>query len=56
MSVVTCRTVGCSNQNIGISMTLWIPDPDTGEPIYADAVICGECKQPITDVEEEQDA
>lgn len=39
-SIVTCRTDGCENANIGIEL---FHDPDG-------SVMCGPCMQPITDI------
>jgi hypothetical protein len=41
-AVVTCRTAGCSNGTIPITVIV----PDVPDPF----VICGVCGQPITDI------
>lgn len=52
MSVVTCHTEGCENADIPIEMALSYVDFDTGETVTVDAVACGACGQPITDIKE----
>jgi len=56
MSVVTCHTDDCPNAGVGIGMDLTYEDPETGEPNHVDLVLCGECNNPIFDIEEEPDA
>jgi hypothetical protein len=56
MSIVTCHTDGCANSDIRIEMTLTYVDPETEETKPVDAVYCGECKEPITDIEGAPDA
>lgn len=51
MAMVTCHTGGCENEGVPIdAMTQW-QDEETGETRYTDAVVCGPCGQPITDVD-----
>lgn len=45
--IVTCHTPGCGNAEQPIDLTF--PDVD-GHPLVLDAVLCGPCGQPITDV------
>jgi len=52
MATVTCHTEGCSNADQPIDLELTFTDPDTGETRRVDAVACGVCGQPITDVAE----
>jgi hypothetical protein len=49
MATVTCKTEGCGNEGIPLSVNLSFVDDD-GETQYVDAVMCGVCGQPITDV------
>jgi hypothetical protein len=41
--VVTCRTPGCANANVAITVNVY----DTADP---GNVVCGVCSQPITDI------
>jgi hypothetical protein len=49
-STVTCHTDGCANAGAPIAMLLSGVDAD-GNPWAADSVVCGVCRQPVTDVE-----
>lgn len=49
MTAVTCHTEGCLNAEIPIDLDLTWED-DEGETHNVDAVVCGVCGQPITDI------
>lgn len=51
MSVVTCHTSGCANAGTPVFMDLTYVHPQTEDVEYVDAVICGVCLEPITDIE-----
>lgn len=52
MAIVTCRTEGCENADVGIDVgDLTSVNPDTGETETVDSVVCGPCGQPITDID-----
>jgi hypothetical protein len=51
MAVVTCHTPECENAGHGIELNLTWVDED-GETQTVDAVGCGVCGQPITDIAE----
>lgn len=49
MSTVTCRTEGCPNVDEPIELVLtWVDDDGIEHDV--DAVICGVCGHPITDI------
>lgn len=50
MATVTCRTEGCSNEGVGITISTTYVDDD-GNSQSVDAVQCGVCGQRIEDVE-----
>lgn len=50
MSIVICRTDGCSSDGIEVAYDLNFRDQDTGETRTVDAVMCGACGQAITDI------
>lgn len=54
MATVTCRTEGCGNANIPLDLPLIWEDPDTGESMPLDAVMCGVCGQEITDITDDE--
>ena len=49
MATVTCRTEECPNQGAGIELVLTYEDEE-GATVAVDAVVCGVCGQPITDI------
>jgi hypothetical protein len=49
-STVTCHTDGCGNEGIPLTIATEGPDPETGEVVKVDNVICGVCRQEITDI------
>lgn len=51
MSVVICHTPDCANADAAIELDLTFTDPETGQPVVADAVYCGVCSEPITDID-----
>ena len=52
MALVTCRTPGCINVDRPIELAVTFVDEESGETRDVDAVICGACGQPITDISE----
>ena len=52
MALVTCHTPDCENYGITLNLALTYTDPETGEQTHVDAVQCGPCGQPITDIKE----
>jgi hypothetical protein len=52
MAFVTCHTENCSNADQPIELTLSWTDEE-GNTQTVDAVSCGVCGQPITDISEE---
>lgn len=53
MTYVTCHTAGCTNAGVAIDVNTTYPDPETGDPVPVDAVVCGVCGHPIDDLQEE---
>lgn len=51
MSTLICHTRGCQNQDAPIQLNLSITDLETGQLVYVDEVVCGLCRQPISDVD-----
>jgi hypothetical protein len=51
MSVLTCHTDGCLNQDEPIDMDLDYTD-EGGQTQTITDVFCGVCSQPITDIQE----
>jgi len=51
MANPTCHTAGCVNADVAVVVDLDVVDPD-GNPTRVDAIYCGGCGQPITDIEE----
>jgi hypothetical protein len=51
MSTLTCHTSGCMNEGRPIEFELAVLDPTDGTVSYVDSVICGPCRQPITDID-----
>lgn len=49
MAIVTCRTEGCGNADIGIDLDITMTDVVTGETVTIPAM-CGVCGQRITDI------
>jgi hypothetical protein len=49
MTTVTCHTPDCGNADQPIDVDLTFTDPD-GETHTVDAVVCGVCGNPITDL------
>lgn len=49
MSIVVCHTSGCTNADVPIDLDLTWTD-DQGQQHSIDAVVCGVCTQPITDI------
>jgi hypothetical protein len=49
MHTCTCHTLGCLNAEIPIELQLTYTD-DFGVEQVVDAVTCGVCGQPITDI------
>lgn len=50
MTAATCHTDGCPNAEITIDVETTYTDPDTGETMTVEGVICGVCGNPITDL------
>jgi hypothetical protein len=50
MAKVTCHTEGCGNADLAIDLDLTTHDDDGNPSGTADAVACGVCGQPITDI------
>ena len=56
MATVTCHTEECANAGAAIELSLTYDD-GTGAMVPVDAVSCGVCGQPITDItDDERDA
>jgi hypothetical protein len=51
VSTLICRTAGCVNNGDRVEFDLAVTDPDTGDTVYVDAVVCGICRKPITDID-----
>ena len=52
MKILTCRAPDCSKQDEPVEYDVTFPDPDTGETRTVDAVMCGACNEPISDIED----
>jgi len=50
MSRLTCHTEGCSSAGKPVDYDLDLVDA-FGESYRVDAVVCGACSQPITDID-----
>lgn len=50
-STLTCHTTGCVNQDVAIDLDITVTDDTTQAVTYVDSVVCGWCRQPITDVQ-----
>jgi hypothetical protein len=53
VAILTCHTDDCENAEQGIELSLTYQDDD-GNPMGVDAVQCGVCGQPITDISNDE--
>jgi hypothetical protein len=51
MNTLVCHTVDCINEDLPVEFDLAVVDPNDGTVSYVDSVICGPCRQPITDID-----